>query len=433
MRLMQGFASVAVIATALFASIPAQAGPGDPMGTAFTVTTSAGSGTPQVARDAAGNFLVVWRGEMPAPAPPIYARRYYANGTPQGPEFAVDAPGFLATDPQLAMDAAGNYAIAWRAQDPITSATYIQARAFNASNAALSPVLRVAQLTQSAGYHSVAMAPDGRFVVVWNNFVVINGPIPGQDEGGFGVGYSTVQARRYNLDGSGGLGNILVNPSLTNPVPLLGIYNATPPRAAMDAQGNFVVVWEDRTLLTNSVIYAQRYRAGGLPAGLKTRINPLLPLQAFQPTVAMDHAGNYLVAWHTPHSTGNLSSSGYDLWARRYSAAGLGQGAAFQLNASGGISIEESLSVARDPDGDSVIAWTGSTGMYCCTPKEVDIQRYAADGSPRGGKTAVRSDPSDYGAPIVSAPTTAMDAYGNVVVVWYEPDGVLMGRLYQAY
>ncbi|MDM4768944.1 hypothetical protein [Solimonas sp. SE-A11] len=34
---------------------------------------------------------------------------------------------------------------------------------------------------------------------------------------------------------------------------------------------------------------------------------------------------------------------------------------------------------------------------------------------------------------IVSAPTTAMDAYGNVVVVWYEPDGVLMGRLYQAY
>ncbi|HEY0914993.1 MAG TPA: hypothetical protein VGE22_09005 [Solimonas sp.] len=432
MQMKHWFARVAVVATALFTMAPVQAGPGDPLGAAFTVTTSAGSGQPQVARDAAGNFLVVWQTELPAPTPPINARRYYANGTPQGPEFAVAAPGNLGTDPRVAMDAAGNYVIAWRASEPGTAATLILARTFNASNAPLSPVLQVARLTQNAGYHSVAMGPDGRFVVVWNNFVVINGPIPGQDEVGFGLGYSTVQAHRYNLNGSGGLGNILVNTSLTNPVPLLGIYNATPPKAAMDAQGNFVVVWEDRTVLTTSVVHAQRYRASGLPAGLKTRINPTLPLQAFQPAVAMDHAGAYLIAWHTPHNTGGLSSSGYDLWARRYSAAGLGQGAAFQLNTAGGISIQESLGVARDADGDSVIAWTGSPADSCCIPQEVDIQRYGADGSPRGGKTTVRGDGTEH-IRIVSAPTTAMDAYGNVVVVWYEPDGVLMGRLYQAY
>ncbi|AXQ27763.1 hypothetical protein D0B54_03335 [Solimonas sp. K1W22B-7] len=428
MLMQRWIAGVAVAATMLGAGqAQAQAAPGDPLGPQFTITTQGGS-APQVARDAAGNFLAVWQ------EPYISARRYYADGTPQGPQFQVTpASQPSAHAPALAMSAAGDYVVAWRAFDPVDSATLIYARSFDAGGAPRSALLQVARLTQGAGYHSVAMAPDGRFVVVWNDFVQIYGPIPGVSEGTFALGYSTVHARRYALDGSGGAGNILVTSSLTNPTPLLGTYNAYAPQAAMDAQGNFVVVWEDKTALTNNVIYAQRYKASGLPAGLKTRINPTLPLVAYQPVVAMDHAGNYLIGWHVLHRISSNYSSGYDVWARRYSAAGLGQGAAFQVNAGpgGGVSIHEALDVALDPDGDAVVAWAGSPGNSCCVPSEIDLQRYSAAGAAQGGKTSVTPSGSDE-VRITAPPSVAMDSYGNVVVIWFALEG-LQARLYQAY
>lgn len=421
------FASIAIAAT-LLAMGPAQAGPGDPLGPQFNIATQTGGrGPPQVARDSAGNFLAVWEG------PFISARRYYANGSPQGAPFRVtptDQPS--AHSPSLGMSSAGDYVVAWQAYDPVDSSSHIYARSFDAAGLPRSAVLHVTQLERDSGYHSVAMGADGRFVVVWNEFTQFYGPIPGSSEFTFSLGYSSVRAKRYALDGSPDGANLLVGTSVTNPVPILGTYNAVPPTVAMNAQGGFVVAWEDKTAASSSVIYARRYGAGGL-GGLKTRINPLLPLTAYQPTVAMDHAGNYLIGWHVLHKTGNNSSSGYDVWARRYSAAGAAQGAAFQVNAGagGGVSIHEALDVALDPDGDAVVAWAGSPGNSCCVPSEIDLQRYSAAGAAQGGKTSVTPS-GDESVRIPAAPSVAMDGYGNVVVVWYDLDG-LQGRLYQAY
>jgi len=422
------FASIAMAAN-LLATGPAQAGPGDPLGPQFTIATQAGGrAPPQVARDAAGNFLAVWEG------PFISARRYYANGTPQGPQFRVtptDQPS--AHSPSLAMSSAGDYVVAWQAYDPIDSSSHVYARSFDASGLPRSAVLHVAALTQGTGYHSVAMGPDGRFVVVWNDFVQFFAPIPGVSEGLLSAGYSNLRAQRYALNGSPDGGKLLVTTSVTNPTPLSGVHNASPPQAAMDAQGGFVVAWEDQTVTSASVIYARRYAAGGLGGGLKTRINPQFPLEAYQPSLAMDHAGNYLIGWHVRHFLSSNYSSGYDVWARRYSATGSAQGAAFQVNAGagGGVSIQEAVDVALDPNGDAVVAWAGSPGDSCCVPSEIDLQRYSAAGVAQGGKTSVTPS-GDESARIPAAPSVAMDSYGNVVVVWYELDD-LKGRLYQAY
>lgn len=407
----------------------AHAAPGDPIGPEFLIATDGSPWEqPEVVRDAAGNFLVVWQAEQA-----IHARRYFADGTPQGPRFTVSPPdALLPSNPAVAMNASGGYVVAWEDFDLDADGIFIYAQSFTADGLPHSGVLEVAELTQGAGYHNVTMNADGDFVVAWTDIWRLIVPDPfNPNEGSISVGYSTVRAKRYAFDGSESSGNILVNLSITNPLPISGSFNAVRPAVAMNAQGAFVVAWEDRSLLLNTVIQAQRFNSNGLRAGLKSRVDDPGHIQgAIAPAVAMDDAGNYLIAWQVHHSTGPNSTSGHEVWARRYTRSrlfGMTRSDPFPVSSSG-ISIHSQISLAMTPDGRATVAWGGSPSNICCVPQEVDIQRYAADGTPQGGQTMV----SQPDARISAAPSVAMDSFGNPVVVWREPDG-LKGRLYEAY
>ena len=68
-----------------------------------------------VASDADGNYVVVWHG--PGIGRDVYAQRFSADGTALGAEFTVNT--FKASDQAMAnvaMDAAGNFVIAWQSQ-----------------------------------------------------------------------------------------------------------------------------------------------------------------------------------------------------------------------------------------------------------------------------------------------------------------------------
>ena len=87
----------------------------------------------------------------------------------------------------------------------------------------------------------------------------------------------------------------------------------------MDASGNFTVVWQSDQQDGNSWgIYGQRFNAAGQRLGGEFRVNTYTLDKQIAPQIAMDAAGDFMVAWQSFGQDG----SGYGVYARRYNAAG---------------------------------------------------------------------------------------------------------------
>src|SRR5262245_21888515 len=72
------------------------------------------------------------------------------------------------------------------------------------------------------------------------------------------------------------------------------------PRVAGDTAGNFVVVWRGYGPdASGAAILAQRYDSSGVTVGSEFRINTYTTGGQYDPFVASDPAGNFVVAWTT--------------------------------------------------------------------------------------------------------------------------------------
>ena len=101
------------------------------------------------------------------------------------------------------------------------------------------------------------------------------------------------------------------------------------PSMAMNASGNYVIVWisfgQDGD---GNGIYAQRYSSNGVPNGLEFRVNTTTASSQILPSVAMDAAGDFVIAWQSYGQDGD----GYGIYAQRYNSAGVSQGNEFLVN-----------------------------------------------------------------------------------------------------
>ena len=91
----------------------------------------------------------------------------------------------------------------------------------------------------------------------------------------------------------------------------------------MDADGDFVVVWEaERQLPDGSIdwdVYGRRYDSAGQPLGGEFVINTDRTNDQADPAVAMDAAGNFVIAWESD-SQDKRGSKG--VYAQRYDPTG---------------------------------------------------------------------------------------------------------------
>lgn len=123
--------------------------------------------------------------------------------------------------------------------------------------------------------------------------------------------------------------------------------------------------------------------------------------------VAAAADGNFVVTWDSEGQDG----SGSGVYAQRFSAAGVPQGEEFRVNTHI-TNSQHSASIAMNADGDFVITWTSSgqdgsgAGVYG--------QRYASDGTARGGEFRVNT----YTINGQYASSVAMDDAGNFVITW---------------
>jgi hypothetical protein len=248
----------------------------------------------------------------------------------------------------------------------------------------LGPEFRVntyTTLTQS--YPSVARDSSGNFVVVWES----------ANQDGSYVG---IFAQRYASTGAPLGAEFRVNDYTT-----LNQFRAS---VAVDAAGNFVVVWTSEGQDGSGLgIFGRRYAATGTPLGGEFRVNTYTTSNQGFPSVASDSAGNFVVAW-----VGYFNG----IFAQRYASTGAPLGGEFRVNTySTGIG-QVSPSVASDSAGSFVVVWQRLLPLEGFSSK-IFAQRYANNGAPLGGEFQITGSglPEGY-------PSVASDSAGNFVVAW---------------
>ena len=236
---------------------------------------------------------------------------------------------------------------------------------------------------------AIAISGTGESVVVWQSF--------GQDGSRTGV-----IARRLDAAGQPQGTEILVNQTTVD--------TQESPAIAMDALGNFVVVWESYSETGQNDIYARRFNADGTPSSNEFLVNalenPLTSLNQQSANVAMTADGGFVVTW----TSINQDGGGQGIYARRFNADGTPSSNEFLVNTTTA-NDQRDASIAVGANGDFVIAWT-SNGQVNLT--DVYFQRFSADGTPQGGETLVNQVTTNLQQDV----SVAIASNGDFVLSW---------------
>jgi len=245
------------------------------------------------------------------------------------------------------------------------------------------------------------------------------------------------------------LGALAPTPAPAQPTPSAGEFQVNSyttgvqalSRAASEATGDFVVVWESAgsggTDGSDLSVQARRFDRSGVALGDDFQVNEYTTGEQGLPDVAVDGAGNFVVVWRSYGSSGpDTDQSG--ILGRRYDPQGAALGPEFQVN-SATSGYQSYPSVASTPDGGFVVVWASA---YTITPGQdttrVQVQRFASDGSPLGAQFQVETFFTTF--QFFLDPDVAVDPSGNFVVAWHSYGSVgsddfgtsIQARLYDA-
>src|SRR5262245_9242918 len=182
------------------------------------------------------------------------------------------------------------------------------------------------------------------------------------------------------------------------------------PVVAMDSGGDFVVVWSsDGQDGSMDGIYCQQYNSAGATQGSEFPVNTYTTAGQVKPAVAMNAAGNFVVVWSSFNQGG--PTFGSEIYARRYVAGGIAlDPIEFHVNVTTG-GDQTFPAVAMDDNGNFVVAWTSpdgnSQGIYARRFNAAGIALDAIEFRVNVVTTGAQADPA-----------VAIDSVGNFVVTW---------------
>lgn len=204
---------------------------------------------------------------------------------------------------------------------------------------------------------------------------------------------------------------------------------------AMDANGNFVVVW--RSSLQDGpggTIFGQRFNADGTRAGSEFQIGPgdSEADSQSEPKVAMNPQGDFVVTWSNRRITQLALLLGRNdleerlVQARAFRADGAPRSAFINVAGPTSDATVRWPGVGIADDGRFVISWISSG-----TPSGVRARAFAADGAPRSDELSVHVAP---GSEAVDFPVIAVGPDGAFAIAWeaytfgYRPLGAFLRR-----
>ena len=206
--------------------------------------------------------------------------------------------------------------------------------------------------------------------------------------------------QRYNANGNQIGANVRVNNDVT-------ILPQVDPTIAMNDAGNFVIAWEDERISVGRDIYMQRFDSNGNPVGSNTLVNEATGSAQRDPEIGMDDNGNFVVAWRDHRTSGDR-----DIYFQLFDSGGNKIGPNVKANDDSGSAHQEKPSIAMDANGSFVIVWEDFRDGNVF---HVYLQRYDSNGNPLGSNIRVDDDPGNS-----STTSIAFDVLGNFVVVWVD-------------
>lgn len=358
--------------------------------TQINLTTAGFQNRQDVAILPDGSYVVAWV-DFSTDDANIYFRRYDAFGNPLDNEERLvntSAERFSSGSVSVGADVNGNFVVAWAAGD-------VFYRRFDSQGKPLDAEQRQANVIEQGGqgHPDLAVAGNGRFVIVWDSGDFL-GPDRPQGDGD----YRGIFARRFDVNGDPlDSQEFQVNADSDG--------DQAYPSIAADAEGNFVAAWTSgNDPFSRSTIMARRYRADGTPLSNDFQANTeLATVMNFisKVDVAMADAGQFALAW--------LKASGWRTGVpafRMYDS----DGQALQEAEVSSEEIELWPRIAMDAQANFVV----TTGGPDASLQDVYIRRYNNAGQPIGDAFRVH----DVTTGDQSEAVVAMNAQGDFAVAW---------------
>ncbi|MEL6222761.1 MAG: Calx-beta domain-containing protein, partial [Cyanobacteria bacterium J06627_8] len=382
---------------------------GVPVGEEFRVntTTMGFQSQPNVAVDAQGNYVVVWKiTDLAEGNADIFAQRYDRFGNALGGEIEVAAALTGVDEPVVGMDVDGNFVVVWtdekENENDVDARRFdrnVKARRFDRNGNALGDSFRVnTETTEDQETPDIAMNANGQFVITWDSF--------GQDGS-----FNGIFAQAYDPTGNPVGGEIAVN-NITNSLQVR-------PTVGIDNSGNFVIAWEDLNDRSRDIgeINARRFDSAGTPLGDSFLVNTVTERKQDTPDIAMNASGEFVITWESFGQDGD----GSGVFAQKYNSAGEKIGDEITVNTTT-IENQGDPSVAIDADGNFLITWESLeqdgdgrdvVGRYL--NNDVFGQYFDNTGTKQGTEFRINTLNTEGDQQNVAV---AIDPNGNAIVAW---------------
>ena len=339
-----------------------------------------------------GRFVVVWEADRGDNRPrDVYARPFDPDGVPAAlVDTLVNRIGHgQQKGPAVGMASDGRFVVAWEDDQDGDGFYQIRARSFAVDGTPVPGA--IIPVSEGSAAHQrnpdIAVAPDGAFVVVWED------DRDGRDS-------YDVFARLFSANGAPLTGSVRVNP--------VSIGQQGAPRVAIAPDHRFVVVWEDdRDQNGYYHVFARAFTAAGTANGGEIAVSSARPGQQRRPDVGMDSTGRFVVAWED-----DLDGNGvYQIIARLFNVAGETLSPQFTVNqASAG--QQRFPRVHANAAFEFVVTWQGDrdrNGLY-----EIVARPYRSDGAARVNEIRLKS----IGSGQRRRPDIGVDDFGRFYAVW---------------
>jgi hypothetical protein len=283
-----------------------------------------------LAMNADGSFVVIWTSDAA-----LHATRYGADGHVLGPSTRLDENAAIGhpvpiLQAQVALDADGDFAVAWSEYDRESKKKAIVARRFHADGSSVTGAIKVAVAPASLVLDSTGLVeleyvpnlsdphvvsePDGDFVVSWQSQTDLEGSVylgcRYCATGTYGqFGPSRIRARRYGASGlPAGLPNTVARGAEYELFVLRGAIDTglalgnDPSTSAMMrlADGTLRFAWQVNHVLAEPIIRMRAATANIVPQLLSSRI-----ANGYTHSVALGTSANggFVVAADHPDTT----------------------------------------------------------------------------------------------------------------------------------
>lgn len=352
---------------------------------------------PAVAGAASGAFLTVWKGS-PTDTNGVSGRMFSSTGTPVGSDFLANKDLVQDQyDPAVARDAQGNFIVVW--SEVVNGNSEIKGRRYGPTGAALGAPFKVNQdqsgtPTVPADFNPAVAATKDGYIVVWMNILPAGSGFPGTTP--------QVLARKLGLTGTPVGNQVKISTGLVNgdrpdvcvdtsgkPVvvwtsvdgfPLfesnhqgVSLRQLTPagvpmgtaetvvaapkagsvhPAVSCGNGSTFVVVWhsDQAPAVELTDVLAQRFSRLGRPVGATFRVNTTTANLERNPSIAHDAKGNFVVVWQA-----YLDGSKVSILGRRFNPSGAALSPEFEVFAG-----TDNVLVPGNPD----VAMIGNKGNF---------------------------------------------------------------------